>query len=46
MSVRSISQRPSPLGGGIIKGDQFGRYTVLPRILLGATVWRHGAEDG
>ncbi|TNV99878.1 hypothetical protein C5H21_01855 [Xylella fastidiosa] len=26
-------QRPSPLGGGIIKGDQFGRYTVLPRIL-------------
>ena len=25
-------QRPSPLGGGIIKGDCFGRYTVLPQL--------------
>ncbi|KGE06457.1 hypothetical protein LA03_31685 [Burkholderia gladioli] len=26
-------QRPSPLGGGIIKGAWFPRYTVLPRLL-------------
>lgn len=25
-------QRPSPLGGGIIKGHWFGRYTVAPKI--------------
>lgn len=26
-------QRPAPLGGGIIKGEWFQRYTVLPRII-------------
>lgn len=26
-------QRPAPLGGDIIKGDWFGRYTVLPKII-------------
>lgn len=26
-------QRPSPLGGGIIKGASFGRYTVVPHLL-------------
>lgn len=27
-----MQQRPSPLGGGIIKGAWFGRYSVLPKI--------------
>lgn len=27
-----MQQRPSPLGGGIIKGAWFGRYTVLPKL--------------
>lgn len=27
-----MQQRPSPLGGGIIKGDWFKRYTVLPQM--------------
>lgn len=26
-----LQQRPSPLGGGIIKGEWFRRYTVIPR---------------
>lgn len=25
-------QRPSPLGGGIIKGQWFGRYTIVPKM--------------
>lgn len=27
-----MQQRPSPLGGGLIKGAWFGRYTVLPKM--------------
>ena len=27
-----FQQRPSPLGGGILKGEWFGRYTVLPKL--------------
>ncbi|AFC22405.1 terminase large subunit [Vibrio phage CP-T1] len=27
-----MQQRPSPLGGGIIKGEWFKRYTVLPKM--------------
>jgi len=27
-----FQQRPSPLGGGLIKGEWFGRYKMLPRI--------------
>lgn len=27
-----MQQRPSPLGGGLIRGEWFGRYTVLPRM--------------
>lgn len=27
-----MQQRPSPLGGGILKSAQFGRYKVLPRM--------------
>ncbi|AFZ77588.1 terminase large subunit [Klebsiella phage JD001] len=27
-----MQQRPSPLGGGILKGSWFGRYTVVPKL--------------
>lgn len=27
-----MQQRPSPLGGGLIRGEWFGRYTVLPKL--------------
>ncbi len=30
MFASQMQQRPSPLGGGIIKGSWFGRYSVVP----------------
>lgn len=32
MFAAQMQQRPSPLGGGILKGEWFGRYTVLPKL--------------
>ena len=30
MFASQMQQRPSPLGGGLLKGDWFGRYKILP----------------
>lgn len=32
MFASQMQQMPSPLGGGIIKGEWFGRYSVLPKL--------------
>lgn len=32
MFAAQMQQRPSPLGGGILKGVWFGRYTMLPKL--------------
>jgi len=32
MFASQMQQRPSPLGGGILKGAWFGRYSVLPKM--------------
>lgn len=33
MFASQMQQRPSPLGGGLIRGEWFRRFTVLPRIM-------------
>lgn len=32
MFASQMQQMPSPLGGGLIRGEWFGRYTVLPKM--------------
>ncbi len=32
MFASQMQQRPSPLGGGLIKGSWFGRYSILPKL--------------
>lgn len=32
MFASQMQQRPSPLGGGILRGSWFGRYSVLPKM--------------
>lgn len=32
MFSSQMQQRPSPLGGGLIRGEWFGRYSVLPKL--------------
>ncbi|HEO65765.1 MAG TPA: hypothetical protein ENI73_07830 [Spirochaetes bacterium] len=32
MFAAQMQQRPSPLGGGLIRGEWFGRYTVVPKL--------------
>ena len=32
MFASQMQQRPAPLGGGILKGSWFGRYTVVPKL--------------
>lgn len=32
MFASQMQQTPAPLGGGIIKGEWFGRYTVVPKL--------------
>lgn len=36
MFAGQMQQRPSPLGGGILKGSWFGRYTVVPKLKMRA----------